>query len=127
MSDDKFMDEIDCIEDDKPRRDLTELARRRWDKISKMAQQQAAELDLLIAESYVAHGKRTGTMLESDLAFDEAQKISNARNDLALTNARMRIMMVRLRKECGMPAHARLRGFDWYDESSGKPVKIVND
>jgi len=132
MSNDKWLEEIDQASavDEKrldilQQRDLNDLERRRIDYLSKLAQQQAAEVDLLIAESYAAHDKPQGALRESDLDPDEQAAISRARNGLELSNARLKVLINRCRYDCNMPFHARLRGFEWYDESSGKPVKIV--
>lgn len=132
MKNDKWLEEVDksgSVEAELAKfpRDLNELERRRVDYLSKLAQQQASEVDLLIAESYAAHDKPQGSLLESELDDDEKLAITRAKNGLELTNARLKVLMSRARQDCNMPFHARLRGFEWYDESSGKPVKIVQE
>lgn len=134
MSYDKWMEELDNVCDaidqqriDKTPRDLNDLEKRRFDYLAKLAQQQASEVDLLIAESYAARGKPHGELVVADLADSEKNAITTAKNGLEVTNARLRAMRARYRFDCNMPYHATLRGFEWYDESSGRPVKIVQD
>ena len=108
-------------------RNLNKREQKRMDYLSKLAQSQAAEVDLLIAESYLDHKKQPNTLKTDELSDDEQAAITSAKNAFELTNARLKCIVSLFRRDCGMPYHAKLRGFVWYDDSSGKPVPFVVD
>jgi len=108
-----------------PARNLSGIERHRMDYLSKLIQHLGAEIDLAIAEAYEKYGKVEGKLRDGDLEPTEQAAISKLKNGLALSNARMKMLLVKMRRDCSVPFHAQLRGFTWYDESSGRAVPIV--
>lgn len=106
-------------------RNLNEIEAKRMDYMSKLAQGQAAEIDLLIAEAYATHDKTQATLKDGDLDENEIAAIKQAKNRLELTNARLKVLIAGMRRDCNVPYNAKLRGTSWYDDSTGKIVPIV--
>jgi hypothetical protein len=131
MNDEKWIDEIDAAaadaENPKPPRNLTDIEAKRLNYLTKLGQQQAAKVDLLIAEAYLKYDMAPGTLQDKHLSDDEAEEVKRAKNNLALTNAQIKMLVVKYRDDCNVPSHAKIAGNTWYTDVEGKPAPVVDN